>query len=576
MLVLLPAPLRPVIAPVRARLTTAMLLQVGCALLVVATYVAIIDGIRRSVQTGHTAWFPIAVATITLLSVPVVHAASYALSFSASRRVEQRLRDQIIAHMSRIPLGWFTDGAAITRLRKTVTTDVGAVSGLVAEGLPNLARYTTVTVAAFGYLCTVSLPMAVIVAVPVIAASVGEWRRMGTASDADRQYEEAAAELSARTLELTQGIEVAKVYGTTGSTDDRFHAAADTYADSYIRREEDQLRRGRRTAILASWMSVLGLVVITGTAFVAADLVTPVDVAAFILLSWLVSRGVWAVPTALVTWRRAAAVLRGVDALLTAPALPASARPAAAPVGPVTVQFDAVEFGYTPGVPVLRGIDLTMRPNSTTVLVGSSGSGKSTVARLIPRFWNVERGSITLNDTDIRDIAPDVLYRLVSFVFQDAELLRMSVADNIRLARPDAGPEVVRAAAVAARIDDRIRRLPAGYDSIVGDDVTFSGGEAQRICIARAIVADTPVVVLDEPTSAADPESEAAVTHALSRLMSGRTVLVVAHRLASIAASDEIVVLEDGQVVENGHRDDLLAAEGRFAQMWHADRMALR
>ncbi|WAC54645.1 ABC transporter ATP-binding protein [Gordonia sp. SL306] len=553
-----------------------MALQMVCALMVVGTYIAIVVAVRRPADTGVISWPPVVVAASLLFAVPVVHACSYSLSFAASRRIELGLRREIVDHLARIPLGWFTSGNAVTRLRKTVNSDVATVTATVGEALPNLARYLTVTVAAAAYLFTVSWMLAVVVAVPVIVASLLEWRRLGVASEADRVHEDAVATLAARTTELSQGIAVAKVYGMADRENNRFGSAADAYADSYIRREDDQLRRGRMTAVLASWMSVLGLVVLIGTAFVAADVMEPVDLVAFVLLSWIISRGVWAVPTALMTWRRTAMVLAGVDRILDEPPLAATGAPGRAVSNPVTVRFDGVGFGYTPGELAIHDIDLTLAPGTTTALVGSSGSGKSTLARLIPRFWDVDHGTITFNGTDIRELAPEGLYRVVSFVFQDVALLRMSVADNIRLARPDADDAVVESAARAAQIHDRILRLPRGYDSVIGVDAPFSGGEAQRVSIARAIVADTPVVVLDEATSAADPENESAVADALSRLMEGRTVLTIAHRLSTITSADQIVVLDGGRIVESGTHCDLVDSGGRYAQMWHVDGVAIR
>lgn len=565
-----------IIRPVRVQVVTSILLQMVCAVMVVGAYVAIIAAVRRPVDTGEISWTPVVVAALLLLGVPLVHACSYAASFGASRRIEQRLRTEVTDHVSRIPLGWFSSGSAVTRLRKTVTSDIGAVTGMIGEALPNTARYTTVTVVAFGYLFTVSWILAAVVTVPVALASAVEWRRMGTTSDADRRHEETTAVLSARTTELTQGIGVAKIYGMADRENNRFRTAADAYADSYLRREIDQQRRGRLTSALASWMSILSIVVVGGTALVAADLIDPVDVVAFLMLSWIVSRGVWALPMAMMTWRRARSVLVGVDAILGIPPLPTPDEVSPIPAAPITVTFEHVGFGYTPDDPVLQSISIRFAPGTTTALVGASGSGKSTLARLIPRFWDVDAGTIRMNETDVRDLEPTSLYRLVSFVFQDVTLMRSSVADNIRLARPDADDATVEAAARAARIHDRIQHLPRGYDSVVGVDAHFSGGEAQRISIARALVADTPVVVLDEATSAADPESEAAVGHALSRLMEGRTVLTIAHRLATIAAAHQIVVLDHGRIAEIGTHDALTLADGHYVRMWRADRMALR
>lgn len=216
---------------------------------------------------------------------------------------------------------------------------------------------------------------------------------------------------------------------------------------------------------------------------------------------------------------------------------------------------------------MLRGVSLELRPGTVTALVGPSGSGKSTLATLLPRFHDVTAGAVRIGGVDVRDIAPDELYRWVGFVLQDVALVHGTITDNIRLGRPDATDAEVVAAATAAHIHTRIEQLPDGYATV---DAQLSGGEAQRIAIARALLADTPVLVLDEATAFADPESEAAVQDALSELAHGRTLLVIAHRLPTVVAANQIVVLDDGAVVERGTHHELLAAAGRYAAMWAA------
>lgn len=231
-------------------------------------------------------------------------------------------------------------------------------------------------------------------------------------------------------------------------------------------------------------------------------------------------------------------------------------------------------FSYDGRNQVLTDITTRLEPGTVTALVGPSGAGKSTLAGLVPRFWDATTGAVSVGGVDVRDLASDDLYGRVAFVFQDPGLLRASVRDNIRLGHPDADDDAVVAAARAAQIHERIVALPRGYDSVVGVDARLSGGEAQRVAIARAIMADRPILVLDEATAFADPESEAAIQDALSHLAAGRTLMVIAHRLSTVAGADHIVVLVGGRVAERGRHQELLALGGEYARLWAAHERA--
>jgi ATP-binding cassette subfamily B protein IrtA len=240
--------------------------------------------------------------------------------------------------------------------------------------------------------------------------------------------------------------------------------------------------------------------------------------------------------------------------------------------GQNTVVFDDVTFGYRPDLPVLHNISMELKPGTVTALVGPSGSGKSTLGALLARFHDVDSGVIRLGGKDIRTLTADELYRQVGFVLQDTQLVGGTVAENIALADPDASIERIHAAARDAQIHERILRLPDGYDTPLGAASTLSGGEKQRLTIARAILADTPVLILDEATAFADPESEYLVQRALNRLTKDRTVLVIAHRLHTITHADQIVVLDDGRITEIGSHDQLLSVAGRYRQLWETGR----
>lgn len=228
-----------------------------------------------------------------------------------------------------------------------------------------------------------------------------------------------------------------------------------------------------------------------------------------------------------------------------------------------------VTFSYSEDRPALQDISLTIPPGTVTALVGPSGAGKTTLARLIPRFWDVEAGAIEIGGVDVRQMTSETLMSWVSFVFQETFLLHDTLRNNIKLGKPDATDEAVEAAARAAQAHEFILTLPNGYDTIAGERETrLSGGQRQRITIARAILQNNPILVLDEATALADPENEAFIQGAIAALTQGKTLIVVAHRLATIMQADQIAVLDQGRLVELGHHDELIANHGVYERLW--------
>lgn len=270
--------------------------------------------------------------------------------------------------------------------------------------------------------------------------------------------------------------------------------------------------------------------------------------------------------------QKASRSLGRIEDLLAEPGLPAPTAPHH-PQG-TGIDLDEVVFGYD-GRQVLNGVSAHLPAGSLTAPVGPSGAGKTTITRLLARFWDVDGGAVRIGGVDVRAIDPDELMSLISVVFQDVYLFEGTIEDNIRVGRPQASDDDVRHAARPARVEEIVERLPAGWATRVGEGgATLSGGERQRVSIARAILKDAPVVLLDEATSALDPENEHAVAAALTALSAGRTVLVVAHRLATVVAADQILVLDQGVVAEAGTHAELLAAGGQYAAFWQRRRSA--
>ncbi len=452
-------------------------------------------------------------------------------------------------------------------MKRAVHDDVGALHHLVAHSLLDLVTAVVVPVAATLYLLTVDPLMTLITLIPLGTGLLLHARAMRDVTARMAEYHQATQRLDHAVVEFVHGIAVVKAFGQTGKAHKRFSDAAREYG-AFVTGWAEQVTPSLTRSQLAQAPLVALLVVLTaGTALIGAGLLQPVDLLPFVVLGIGLSAPVLAISYSVQDVRAGRAALGRVEELLATPPLPEPAHAPDLPLGPARVELFSVRFGYDDSE-VLHGIDLVLEPGTVTALVGPSGSGKSTLAALVARFHDVTSGTVRINGVDIRDLPGTDLYRWVGFVLQDVRLLRTTVLDNIRLARPDADLDEVVRVARAARIHDRITELPDGYLTVIGDDVRLSGGEAQRVSIARALLADTPVLVLDEATAFADAESEAAIQDAISELAEGRTVLVIAHRLSTVVDADQIVVLDKGTLVEQGTHAELLAVCGKYAALW--------
>jgi ATP-binding cassette, subfamily B, bacterial IrtA/YbtP len=477
------------------------------------------------------------------------------------------LRRRLVDRLGRVPLGWFSENSSGV-VRKAAQNDVNDLHHLVAHHPVEMTAAVVLPAGGLGYLFWLDwrLGLLAIGTLPFYAAAYA-WMMRGFQGRMD-QMNSGFTRISAAVVEFVSGIAVVKAFGRARRAHEAYRRAADEFAEFY----GDWVRPMLSVEAISSMVlsaPIVGLASLGGCIwFVTQGWVTPVEAMTEVLVAMVIPTTVLALGFGAASRRTAAAAALRLHDLLETPVLPVPEMPRA-PLGH-TVEYDDVRFSYDGVTDVLRGVSLRLEPGTVTALVGPSGSGKSTLATLLPRFHDVTGGAVRVGGVDVRDIAPEQLYRLVGFVLQDVALVRGSVADNIRLGRPDATDDEIAAAARAARIDERIAELPRGYDAVVGEDAMFSGGEAQRVAIARALLADTPVLVLDEATAFADPEAEAAIQDALSELARGRTLLVIAHRLSTIVEADRIVVLEGGAVAESGRHAELLAAGGAYARMWRA------
>lgn len=537
-----------------------------CIWLVVRDLIAVAPDWQAAAGITAYGWWAVGFALASIATYFLALMCTHLAAF----RCASNMRKATTEHLMRLPLGYFSAHPS-GELRRVIDGCASSTETLLAHMLPDVSGAVAMVVGmlVMFFVFDWRLGAACLLAVAVSIACL--MRMMsGDGMKFMRRYMGALARMNATGTEYVRGIPVVKVFQQTVFSFRAFHDAIVEYSQMAM----DYAGTFCRAPQVAQLTALNGLVVFL---LPVAILLAPGegDFAAFLANFAFYAIFSAIVPTAMAKLQFAgeasqmsADSLARVKGLLEAPSLPVAAEPRH-PSGNA-VAFRDVSFAYEGAErPALDHVSFNVPAGSTLALVGPSGGGKSTAASLVPRFWDVDGGSVTVGGVDVRQMDPHELMDQVAFVFQSNRLFRQTLADNVRAARPDATDDEVLAALSAAQCDDIVAKLPQGIRTMLGAGGAYlSGGEVQRVALARAILKDAPIVVLDEATAFADPENEALIQRALTRLAAGRTVIMIAHRLSTVVGADKIVVLDRGRVAESGSHQELLSAGGLYARMW--------
>ena len=517
----------------------------------------------QAVNIPHYGWMAVLFAVLAYL----IYIAALMCSHLSAFRVATNLRLEVSEHLATLPLG-FTETFGSGKLRKIIHESTGAAETFLAHQLPDKYNAMATPIGLLVLLLVFDWRLGLLSLVPValgfVIMSAMTGRRM---ADKMRQYGNALESMSNEAVEYVRGIPVVKTFGQSVFSFKKFKATIDEY-EKWVIAYTKELRMPMML-YTAAINGVFAFLIVGGLLFTRNGVTSEflLNLLFYIIITPVISLTLTRIMYMSENELVVADALARVDSVLDAEPVPENDHPRHPK--DASVSLKDVHFSYDGKTDVIKGVSLKIQPGQMVAFVGPSGGGKSTLANLICRFFDVQSGSVRVGGADVRAIPKEELMDTISFVFQNSRLLKGSILDNVRLGRAQATEAEVLAALKAAQCMDIVEKFPEGIHTVIGTKgVYLSGGEQQRIAIARAMLKNAPILILDEATAFADPDNEAKVQAAFARLAKGKTVLMIAHRLSTVANADCIYVVQDGQIVESGTKDELCAQNGLFARMW--------
>lgn len=518
---------------------------------------------------GHSfdLWLLLILIAVLVIVSFTCRQAGFLISHLGAFRLEQILRTRLSDHLAKLPLGFITNSGSGT-LKKVLVDDVNMLHAFVADSTPFVGKSLAGPVMSLVMMFIIDWRLALVSIAVLLFGGIFMALSMRDSEALRNRYDESQEMINSAVIEFVQAMPVVRTFDVGTSSFKRYTKALEEFRVAVKSWYDYSGTASRMGILILSPMPTLLAVTAAGIYFISTGTLAFPYFIALLMISTGMADAMMPLMWLNNFIKKSEAGAFRIQDIMAIKTMPAAEQPQEPE--DASVVFDKVCFRYeNRDSYALQDVSFEVPEGTVTALVGPSGAGKTTVARLIPRFWDVEKGSIRIGGTDIRNMRAETLMSHVSFVFQDTFLFNDTIANNIRLAKPDASDQEIHGAAKASQIHDFICSLPDGYETVAGDrGLRLSGGQKQRITIARAILRNAPIVVLDEATAFADPENEEEIIRAVSSLMKGKTVIIIAHRLSTIRDVNQIVVFDKGMIAEKGSHEELIDNNGIYAVLW--------